>query len=155
MANSTFTYDFNTAPLLSTVRLLIPDTDSRTFIFTDDEINAFLNLESAQSLYISPQSNPTAFPTTSVYVPQIYSPYLAAATALNTLASSKARLSVVVQLLDVKLDPKAVSAALMAVATDYRQREQDRGHFAIAEQVCNQFQARERVWAQWLRLYGN
>ncbi len=155
MANPTFTYDPASRTPLSQVRLLIPDTDSSTFIFTDDEINAFLYLESSQSLYVSPQANPYAFPTTSTYIPQVFSPYMAAATALNVLASSKARLAVVVQLLDVKLDPKAVSAALMAVAAEYRQREQDRGHFAIAEQICTQFQARERVWAQWLRLYAS
>lgn len=136
-------------------RLLIPDTNSAQPIFSDDEINLFLQAESSQSLYVSAQSSPTAFPTTSVYVPQIFSPFFAAALALSSLAGNAARLAGVLQLLDVKLDQSKASDALRAQANDYRQREIDRGSFAIAEQVTTQFQARERVWAQWLRLYAN
>lgn len=149
-----FTYPSGN-PVFDLTRLLIPDTNSAQPIYTDAEIDLFLTAESSQSLYVSPQANPTAFPTTSVYVPQIYSPYLAAALAITSLASNSARLAAVIQLLDVKLDAGKASQMLREVANDYRQREMDRGHFAIAEQICNQFQARERVWAQWLRQYGN
>jgi|SRR6185503_6591023 len=135
-------------------RLLIPDTDPAKPIYSDAEINLFLNAESSQSLYVSAQAQPTATPTTSVFVPQIYSPFFAAALALSSLAGNTARLAGVLQLLDVKLDQGRASEALRAQANDYRQREIDRGSFAIAEQVATQFQARERVWAQWLRLYA-
>ncbi len=148
-----FTYDPTTPA--GQVRLLIPDTDSSNFIFADDEINAFLFIESSQNLYVSPQSAPTALPLNSVYVPQIYSPLLAAALALDSLAGNSARLAGVLQILDVKLDLSKAAAALHAQAESYRQREENQGHFAIAEQVSTQFQARERVWAQWLRLYAN
>lgn len=150
-----FTYSYGNNVPLDYVRILIPDTDSTKPIFADAEILMFLQMESSQALYVSPQSNPTAFPTSSVYIPQIYSPLLAAALALDSLAGNKARLSSVIQLLDVKLDPAKAAIALHAQAESYRQREQDQGHFAIAEQVVNQFTARERVWAQWLRLYAN
>lgn len=148
-----FTYPSGNA-VFDLTRLLIPDTDSAQPIFTDDEINLFLNAESSQSLYVSAQAQATAFQGTSGYVPQIYSPFFAAALALDSLAGSRARLASVLQLLDVKLDASKAAAALKDQAQEYRQREIDRGSFAIAEQVTTVFQARERVWAQWLRLYG-
>ena len=149
-----FTYPSGNS-VFDTTRLLIPDTDPAAPIFTDAEINLFLQAESSQSLYVSPQANATAYPTSSTYIPQIYSPFLAAALALSSLAGMKARLAGILQLLDVKMDLGKASDALRAQAQDYRQREEDRGNFAIAEQVVNEFTCRERTIAQWLRLYAD
>jgi hypothetical protein len=150
-----FTYNFTTDPVLSRVRLLIADTDASNYIFEDVEITQALYMESSQALYCSPQSNPTAFPTSSVYIPQVYSPYLAAALLLDSLASNKARIGSITQLLDVKLDPTKASKMFRDIAESYRQREQDMGHFAVAEMVYDQFTTRERILNQWLRLYAN
>lgn len=150
-----FTYDFTSEPSISRVRLLIADTDGNNFTFEDEEINQALYMESSQALYVSGQANPTATATTNaVYVPQVYSYYLAAALLLESLASNKAKLGSIVQLLDVKIDPTKAARMLREIAEGYREREENMGHFAIAEQVTTTFQARERIWAQWLRLYA-
>lgn len=145
-----FTYDFNIAPAIAYVRLLIADTDALKPIFADDEINAFLFLTSSQNIYVSSMAAPSAVvPQVPV---QVYSYYRAAATALDSLASNRARLASVIAILDVKLDPGKAAQYLKAQADQFREIDDNMGHFAIAEQVNNQFGARERVWKQFLRL---
>jgi len=145
-----FTYDFNTAPAIAYVRLLVADTDATHPIFEDDEINAFLYLSSSQAIYASSMAAPTG--NVGPVPVQVYSYYRAAAVALDSLASNKSRLSSVTQLLDVKLSPALAAKALHAQADAYRELDDNMGHFAIAEQVNTSFQARERVWKQFLRL---
>ncbi len=147
-----FTYDFATDPLISRVRLLVADTDANNPVFNDDEVNAALQMESSQGLFVSGQAasmgNGVAIPP----IPQVYSVYRAAAILLDCLASNKARLSAIQQLLDVKLSPELAAKALRDSAQSYRDTEANAGHFAIAEMAGDDFSTRERVWKQLLRL---
>ena len=147
-----FTYDFQTAPAIATVRLLVGDTDILKPIFNDDEINRFLYLNSSQAIYISSMAAPSG--SVGPVPVQVYSFYRAAADALDSMAATGAYLSSVESILDVKLNPGAAAKALHAQADAWREREDNSGSFAIAEMVNNQFQARERVWKQFLRLEG-
>lgn len=150
--NDGFTYDFGSLPVLSSVRLLVADTDPDNPIFADAEINQALYLESSTALYVSGMSSATG----SVGPPpvNVQSPYRAAALLLDALAANKSRLAAINQLLDVKLSPEKAAQELRATAKEYRETEANAGHFAIAEMVYDQFSARERVWKQLLRLYG-
>ena len=145
-----FSYDFVTYPELSRVRLLIADTDATKPIFNDDEINQFIYMTSSQAIYASSMAAPTG--NVGPVPVQVYSFYRAAAAALDSIAGSRARLASVTQLLDVKLDPSKAAKALHDQAQAWRDLEDNMGHFAIAEQVNDQFGARERVWKQFLRL---
>ena len=149
-----FTYDFTTNWLLSVVRLLVADTDAAQPIWQDDEINAMITLTSSQSLYISGMASPTGAQVQVPTVPQVYSPYRAAALLLDSLASNKSRLSSVVKILDVQLSPEKAAANLRETANGYRYTEDHSGQFAIAEMVADQFSARERVWKMNQRLYS-
>jgi len=147
-----FTFDFATEPLLSQVRALIPDT-TPPGIFSDDEINMFINLESSQGLYVSGQGAPTA--SSRTVVPLVYSVRRSAAMALDVIANKLTRLAGVVQILDVKLQLNVAAAQAKANAKDLRDQEARLGSFAIAELVYDQFSARERIYSQLLRLEGN
>lgn len=149
-----FTYDFNTYPLGSQVRLLIADTDVLNPIFSDDEINQFLFMSSSSGIYTSSQFFPTSFGGGYQGAP-VYSVYRAAALALDTLGSLKARLAGVLKVLDVSVDLGKAAAALKAQAKDYRDLAAQDGSFAISEQVFDSFSARERVWKQFLRIYSS
>jgi hypothetical protein len=147
----TFSYDFVTAPLISQVRMLIPDTDYTAPIFGDDEINQAIFIESSQGLYCSGQANPVG---NSVSPPvQVYSIRRAAALLVDVIAGNNARLGIIQQLLDVKLDSSKAVVALRAYADSLRQTEAMSGAFAITEMVVDPFSARERVFKQILRLY--
>lgn len=149
---SSFTYNFSTDLILSQVRLLIPDT-SAPFIYSDQEIQQFINLESSQGLYVSAQAMPSAAGTS--YVPLVYSVRRSAAMALDVIANRLTRLAGVVQILDVKLQLNVAAAQAKADAKDLRDQEARLGSFAIAELVYDQFSARERAYAQMLRIEGN
>lgn len=140
-----FTYDFTNAPTLSSVRLLIADTDAANPIFSDEEVNQALYLESSQAIYASGGGG-------VVNVPQVYSPYRAAALLLDAIAANKSRLAAIAQLLDVKLAPEKAAQALRDQAKGYREVEANAGHFAISEMQNDPFSARERVVKQFLRL---
>ncbi len=147
-----FTYDFQTAPQLSQVRLMIADTDPSHPVFSDDEVNNALFLESSQGLYISGQASAAGSQMT--YVPQVFSVRRAAALLLDAIAANKGTLASISQLLDVKLNHDLAAQELRATAQALRDTEANAGHFAIAEMVFDQFSARERVWKQLLRLEG-
>ena len=134
-----------------TTRLLIPDTEA-PFIFKDDEIEKFLYLESSQGLYVSGQAAPSAASRT--VVPQIYSVRRAAALALDVIASRLSQQGALEQLLDVKLNCNAAAAEARKRAEGLRQQEAELGSFAIAELVTTAFSARERTYAQLLRIEG-
>lgn len=146
-----FTYNFVTDPLLSQVRLLIPDTDSANPIFQDVEIQQALFIESAQGLYNSGQAVPGGVPVQSPG--QVYSIRRAAALLVDCIAGNNSKLAIIEQILDVKLDGSKSAAALHDHADNLRQTEALSGAFAIAEWVVNDFTAMERVWKQQLRLY--
>lgn len=147
-----YTYNFSTDPLLYQVRLLIPDTQY-PWVFTDDEINQFIYLESSQGLYVSGQAAPTASSVT--VLPQIYSVRRSAAMGLDVIASKLSRLAGVEQLLDVKLSLGVAAKSAGDRANSLREQEAKLGSFAIAEIVSSDFAAKERVWAQLLRIEGN
>jgi hypothetical protein len=147
-----FTYDFNSAPQLSQVRMLIADTDSTHPIFSDDEVNQALTLQSSAGIYASGQFFTGAF--APAIGPIVYSVYRSAALLLDSLAANKSRLSSVIELLDVKLAPEKAAQELRATAKEYRDIECNNGSFAIAEWNINQFTARERIWKVLLRMEG-
>ena len=147
-----FTYDFTTQPLLSQVRLLAADT-TPPGIFQDDEVNQAITLESSQGLYVSGQANPLG--TNLNYVPLIYSVRRSAAMLLDVMASKLSRLAAIESLLDVKQKCEAAAQECAKRADSLRQQEADLGSFAIAEMVNDQFSARERVYAQLLRVEGS
>ncbi len=136
-----FTYDFTSSPTLSMVRLLVGDTVDAGHIWEDAEINAVLQMESSQGLFISL----TGY---SVTPPQVYSVRRAAAALLDGLAANKSRLSGAVKVLDISIDIGAAAKSLKDTAQNYRDTEADSGAFAIAEMVENSFTMRERFWNQ-------
>lgn len=75
--------------------------------------------------------------------------------ALDVIASNKAKLSIIEQILDVKLNPNASTKALRDQAEALREQERTLGSVAIAEMVVDSFSARERWLAQFLRLEGS
>jgi len=81
-------------------RLLIPDTDEANLLLDDDQIGAFLALEGSVKL--------------------------AAAQALDTIASSEAMVSKVIRTQDVSTDGAKVAAELRARAAELR-RQVDEG----------------------------
>lgn len=146
-----YTYPSGTT-VFDQTRLLIPDTTS-PFVFSDDEINQFLYLESSQGLYVSGQAVPNG--VSIVTVPQTYSVRRAAALALDVIASRLSQQGAVESLLDVKLSCVAAAKEARARADGLRQQEAELGSFAIAEMVNTQFAARERIYAQMLRIEAN
>ena len=149
-----FTYDFNSQPALSSVRLMASDT-TPPGIFQDDEVNQALYLESSQALYVSGQAAPIANAAQNPAIPQIYSYRRSAALLLDSIAAQLSQQGAIEQLLDVKLACNQASAQARASAKALRDTEANSGNFAIAEMVPNQFAARERVYKQLLRLYGS
>lgn len=114
-----FTYDPTTDR--GRVRLLATDRDEATAIFADDEIDAFLAMESS-------------------------SVRLAAAVALETIAADQALVLKVVKTLDLETDGAKVANTLMERARRLREAEErdPAGSFDIAEQVFDQFSQTER-----------
>ena len=114
---------YNLTTDVGRVRLLIPDTDITAALFTDAEIAAFLDLEGGTIR-------------------------LAAAQALDTLASSETMILKVVRTLDVSTDGAKVGAELRARAKELRRQHEDgvgdpEGMFDIAEWVVDDFSRRE------------
>jgi hypothetical protein len=122
-----FTYDVSTNE--GKVRLIITDTDSTNPIFQDAEIEAWLGLMGGSIL-------------------------LAAAQALDTIASSEALIMKKIRLLDVTTDGPAVAKALRDHAQKLREQQQMEdveGAFDIAEWVVDDFSEREYWWNLSLR----
>lgn len=145
-----FTYDFDTAPQIANVRLLVGDTDPLAPVFSDAEVNAALQNESSQNVIIGLSGFSPNPP-----VRQVYSYRRSAAWLLNALAGNTARLgSVITQLLDVKLSPGIASRELRAQAQALIDQEAKAGYFAVSEMVVDQFSMRERLNAMLLRQQG-
>ena len=144
-----FTYDFNSAPLLSSVRMMVPDTVAPG-IFSDAEVNQAIYLESSQGTYASGQAVPNGLPLANTV--QVYSVRRAAALLCDILANNWGKLAIVTSILDVKLNPTAAKV-MGDRAESLRHTESMSGAFAIAEWVLDPKGAMERVWKQMLRLY--
>lgn len=149
-----WSYDWQANPTAAAVRLMVADTDSSAPIFSDEEIAGALQFTSAQGagLYISSMFASTG--AAQAMTNQVQAPRLAAAMLLESLASDKARLASVTRLLDVEMKPYEASKGLREQAKCLREAEENSGSFAIAEMVSGQFQARERTFKQFLRIYG-
>ena len=125
----TFTYD--TSSTRGRVRLLIPDADASNHVFEDDEIDAFISLETDVRR--------------------------AAALALETIASSQAMTLKVIKLLDLQTDGASVAKSLMLRASALRSQAEDAeameedGGLEVIEMVTNQFGFRSRVNSEYLR----
>jgi hypothetical protein len=119
-----FTYDLTTN--VGKIRLLIPDTDWANAVFSDEELTAFVSLESG-------------------------SVRRAAALALETIAASEAMTLKVIKLLDVQTDGAKLAESLLARAKLLRQQAEaddaDAGYagFEIAEVIVDDFAWREQV----------
>lgn len=139
------TYQFGANPQIDYPRLLIADTDTTAPIFQDSEILAMYNI--CVPFIILPAGGTTvnAAVGTASY-------RFVAAGLLDCLASNKARLASILNVLDVKIDASSAAPLLRAQAKALRDADNQSGSFAIAEMVPNQFAARERVWKQLLRI---
>lgn len=126
------------------VRLLISDTVNTNHIFEDSEITGAYRIQAAtfQSSQTYSGLNGTDLPTTPV------SYFRVAALLLDAIASNKARLSSITQLLDVKLAPSVAAKALRDQAQSYRDVDDNSGAFAIIEQVNTSFSFADRFWSQ-------
>ena len=125
----TFTYDPTTD--IGKIRMLIPDRDSQTFVFQDEEIQAFLELNGS-------------------------SVKRAVAEALEVIASDTAMVLKVISILDLTTNGAATASALMARAEKLRESadQAEAGEDALfdwAETAETVFQQRERIWKQGLR----
>ncbi len=123
-----FTYDVTTDR--GKVRLLIPDSNPSAYVFEDAEIDAYLTIEDGVRR--------------------------ATALALETLASNEALVLKVIRILDLSTDGARTSDALLKRAALLRGQagEDDAASgelFDWAEMVVDDFSARERLQAQWLR----
>lgn len=124
-----FTYDTGTT--VGQIRLLIFDTDSSNYVFEDDELSTFYDVE-GDSLK------------------------RAAALALETMASNEAFVLKVIRLMDLQTNGAQTAKALMERAAALRKQADDEeyaedGAFDIAEWVTDPFSARERLAKQALR----
>lgn len=117
-----FTYDLSNS--IGKVRLLIPDSQETTAVFSDEEITAFLALESS-------------------------SVRRATALALETIASNEALTLKVVRLLDVQTDGAKLADSLLKRAATLRQQAlEDDGlagftQWEIAEWAVDDFTLRD------------
>lgn len=126
-----FTYDVSTDA--GRVRMLIGDTkeEAPNFpMFDDSEIAAFLAMEGD-------------------------SVKAAAALAAETIAFSEALIQKKIKLLggDIETDGPAVAESLRKSAAAWREQEDNAPAFAIAEEVGNVFQERDRLYKQVQRGY--
>lgn len=113
------------------VRMIVQDKNSEQALFSDAEINALLSLNGSDVR-------------------------LAAAAALDIMASNQVMILKVIRLLDLSTDGAAVARALREHAnqlrTDVAETDSvEGGLFDYADMVTNAFTARERVWYQALR----
>ena len=113
------------------VRLLIPDNRIDAVMFEDEEIEAFLALETDVRR--------------------------SAALALETIASDQALTLKVVRLLDLQTDGAKVAESLMKRAATLRRQAEDAeaaedgGAFEVIEMVPNMFSYRQRIANEALR----
>lgn len=123
-----FSFDLTTD--IGKVRLLIPDRVPDSYMFEDDEILAFLSMETGVKR--------------------------ASALALETIASDQVMVLKVIRLMDLTTDGAKVSDALLKRAAELRSQAEyddnatDPG-FDIAEVVYDDFSYRQKLSNEWLR----
>lgn len=114
-----FTYNLVDSPTISKIRAIIPDNNESTYVFEDDEIEAFYAIEGS-------------------------SLKRAAALALETIASNEAMVLKVIRLLDISTDGAKVADSLLKRAALLRKQADDEevaadAGFDIAEMVFSPF----------------
>jgi hypothetical protein len=123
----TFTYQPTTE--IGKVRMLIPDRVEENAVFSDEELQAYLNMNDSNMRR-------------------------AAAEALETIASDEAMTLKVITTLDISTNGASTSDAILRRAALLRQQAEDAdageegGMFDYAEMAPNAFTRRERVWKQ-------
>lgn len=145
-----FNYNDGNNPLIDYPRLLVADTNALKPIFSDGEIMSGYAINSAtfqSSQYFSGPAGRNLPPTPTNY-------FRCAALLLRALAANKARLASVIQLLDVKLNPKLAADSLQAAAQAYLDMDDNSGAFFIVEQVTTVWNFYDRFWSQWQRQQG-
>lgn len=151
-----FTYQGGANPPIDYPRLLCSDTvqfdaqNNRVYAFEDSEIVAATQIELSvwqSGMFYSGAAGSATGPTTPMPWRRI------AATLLDALAANQARLSVIAQLLDVKLNPKAADD-IRQQAQALRDADDNSGAFVIVEQVNNVFSFRDRYWKSVQRQSG-
>jgi len=152
-----FSYSFGANPPIDYPRLLVSDTQqfaadgvTPIFIFYDQEITAFTNMQALQfqsSMFYS-GSDGQNLPSSPVSYLRI------AALMLDAIAANKSRLASVQQLLDVKLNPEKAAQELRATAAEYRKVDDESGAFAIIEQCSDYWSFKDRFWKQVQRQSG-
>ena len=153
----TFTYQGGKNPAVDFPRILCADTiqfgangTTPIFAFWDEEIAAATAIENAvwqsSMFYTQGRGNPN-LPNTPTPWRRI------AATLIDSLASNQARLSLISQQLDTKLNAGAVKD-MMAQAAALRLAEDNSGAFAIVEQCTTSFSFVDRYWKSVQRQWG-
>lgn len=163
MASGPFSYGPSQSPPIINppidyVRGLIADTQqfaadgvTPVFIFNDVEIQMYTQMQQA----LGWQSTQFYSPPAGAFLPTAPTAYLRiAATMLRSIASNKARLASVQQLLDVKLDASKAAAALETQAQAYLDMDDNSGAIAIVEWCNDYFSYRDRFWKQVQRQSG-
>lgn len=131
-------FTYNPTTPTGQCRLIITDTDSANEIFSDAEIAAFLTMEGAFN------DDPGATTVQTVY--------LAAAAALDSIASSETLIQKMLRLTDFNTNGPAEAVSLRKHAAALRQKVySDSGDWDYAEQVPNPFAERGRIYDQALR----
>jgi hypothetical protein len=110
-----FTLDYTTD--IGKVRAIIMDVESESAAMQDEQIQAFLTIEGNVKL--------------------------AAAQALDAIASNEALVQKRIQILDLKTDGPATAKSLREHADKLREQVDDDGSFEFVEQVNNVFGERE------------
>jgi hypothetical protein len=147
-----FSYQFGANPPIDIPRLLIADTTNtatQPCIFQDQEILTIENIVVPgvwqSSMFWSGISGQPTLPTSPIN-------YLrTAAYLLNCIASNKARLASIKQLLDVKMDSSDAAIQLRAQAQAWMDIDDNSMAFVIIEQVNDSWSFVDRFWKQWQR----
>ena len=122
----TATYDITNN--VGKIRLYIQDTDTTDTIFTDEEIQVFIDATSSLRY--------------------------AAAMALRAIASSTARLAVRVKTLNYEEDTKTVAAGILSAADAFEAMEDNIPYAVGAEQSLTDFTTRQIQENEIERTYG-
>lgn len=118
-------YTYDTTTSIGRARLLGSDTDTSYPVFTDEQVQAFLDMESGNVRR-------------------------AAASMLEVMAANQAFIMKKIETLDLKLDGPALAAEFRALAKQYRETAETGAGaaFAIAEMVHSPSGAQRRLWNQ-------
>jgi hypothetical protein len=147
----TFTYQGGLNPPIDFPRFIISDTqefaaDGTTpiYVFSDQEILTATKIE--MSVWQSGQfwSGPQG--VTPLQNSQVIPWRRIGATLLDSMAANKAKLSSVLQILDVKLNPNLAAKALMDQAAALREADDNSGAFVLIEQVNDWWSFSDRYW---------